>query len=325
MKLNKKYLLIPAMILIAGLLFYVSKKSQVRESNRTEVSVKTKLIVPEKIDTLEIFRKFATDFNTHLAKNINSYIDPKLGLAMYYHDGPYPILQVKNSVDQEIDWFMMDIFENVEFASFPNYLGDFKFEKTGFFIVKNEGSFSLSDFDNSYTAHPKEFFLEHQPLEKLCNFRAKAISTAGNTMYNFYFNFKNGKLTLLALEVENVSDIMFANKERPFIAFNDKNDIEKYFENQKIFRDKEQNASIDFDKREITYYDFPNDNPFIFETYKIGRITKDSDKIKSVEIIFYANKNKEEDGFMTYFSNKGTFVVGPMGVRPPYFYEPVKK
>lgn len=325
MKLNKIYLLIPVIILITGLLFYKYKKSQVRESNETESSVKTEHIAPEKIDTLQIFRKFVSDFNTHTAKNINSYIDPKLGMAMYYHDGPYPILQVKNSVDQEMDWIMMDVFENVEFTSFPNYLGDFKFEKTGFFIVKNEGVFSLSDFDNSYTSHPEEFFVEHQPLEKLCNYRAKGISTAGNTMYNFYFNFKNGKLYLLALEVENVSDIMFANAEMPFIAFNGKNDIEKYFENQKIFRDKEQNASIDFDKREITYYDFPNDNLFIFETYKIGKITDDSDKIKSVEIIFYADKNKEEDGFITYFSNKGTFVVGPMGVRPPYFYEPVKK
>lgn len=322
MKRNKIFLLIPAIILIAVLIFFDFKKSPVSAFNKTEVSEKT---APKKIDTLQIFKKFVTDFNTHLAKNINPYIDPKLGMAMYYHNGPYPILKVINSLNEEIDWITLDVFDNVEFASFPNYLGDFKFEKTGFFIVKNEGNFSLSNFDNSYTAHPESFFLEHQPLEKLCNFRAKGISPQENKMYDFYFNLNNSKLSLLALEVVTVPDVMFADPDKDFISFNGKKDIEKFFEKHKIFRDKAQNAYIDFDKKEMTYYDFPSSNPFIFESYKIGKITDDSDKIKSVEIIFYPDKNTEEDGFMTYFSNKGTFVIGPMGVRPPYYYEPAAK
>lgn len=323
--MNKPRIYIFVVISIAAILFVVRlMKSEEKENVKgSSFEKKTEQLLGKSSDSAFAFKKFAEDFNSHKAQNINNYIDPKLGMVMYYHDGPYPIIEMLSEIGSEIDWINDDIFTNVEFNGSPNYLGDFEFSKTGFFVKENKGKFSLKDFDNSYTSHPDSFFKENKKLETLCNFSATGISKDQKRLFEFYFNFNDHKLTLLGLSVENVSDIMFGNPNVKSIPFNNKNDIEYYLKNQKIFVDKEQNAHIDFNKKELTYYDYPNENPFVFEYFEIGDIEEDSDKIKSARIIFYPNKLNKEDGFITFFSNKGSFVVAPMGVRPPYFYEPV--
>ncbi|MDO3425575.1 hypothetical protein QWT87_11810 [Chryseobacterium sp. APV1] len=72
-------------------------------------------------------------------------------MMLFYHDGPYPILRINSTLEDEIDWFNQDVFENVDFTDSPMYLGDFEFSKTGFFVKQNKGDFSLRDFDNTYT------------------------------------------------------------------------------------------------------------------------------------------------------------------------------
>lgn len=307
--------------LISVFLFFKwDKEKPVQKEKNIE---KIQVPAESEIDSAAIFSKFVNHFNSHKAINLDQYIDPKLGMIMYYHDGPYPIISLQSSIGSDIDWLERDIFENIKFENSPDYVGDFKFSKTGFFIRKNKGNFRLKDFDNSYTAHPDSFFAENKKLETLCNFIATGISTDQKKTVEFYFRLEGSRLTLLALSVDTVDDILFADPEDDFIEFNNKSDIENYFKSHKLFIDKEQNAYIDFDKKEITYYDFPSDNPFIFEYYEIGKIEENSSKVKSAEIIFYANKSG--DNFITYFSNKGRFVVYPMGVRPPYYYEYVKK
>ncbi|GAA5098603.1 hypothetical protein GCM10023210_34960 [Chryseobacterium ginsengisoli] len=313
---------IVVVILLATFIFLINKKEQKIEGKPFENQIKT--VKGKKNDSLLIFEKFVKDFNSHKADNIDKYIDPELGMMLFYHDGPYPILKVTSTIKDEIDWFNQDIFENVAFENSPDYLGDFEFSKTGFFVTKNKGNFSLKKFDDSYTSHPESFFKENKKIETLCNFSATGITKGKSKTFEFYFRFDGKKLTLLGLSTDSVSDVMFGDPKTKVIPFGNKNDIENYFKNQKLFRDKEQNAYIDFDKKEITYYDFPND-PFVFEYFEIGEIKDDSDKIKSVELIFYPDKSNKENGFFTYFSNKGSFVVPPMGARPPYFYEPVKK
>lgn len=321
MKTKTAYFLIFLLIAaVLSLVFYFKSDKQPQEQ-KVVVTLKSNDSVKSEIDSLSVFSKFAKDFNTHKAKNLDQYIDSKLVMIMYYHDDPYPIISLKSSVENEIDWLESEIFENVKFKESPDYLGDFKFAETGFFVGKNNGNFSLKNFDNSYTSHSDSFFEENKKLETLCNFRATGITKDQRKTFDFYFRLEKNKLTLLALEIETVDDILFANPDVDFIPFKNKSDIEKYFTNHKIFVDKEQNAYIDFDKKEITYYDFPNDNPFIFEYYEIGKIEENSSIIKSAEIIFYANKEEKDSRFITFFSNKGRFVVYPMGVRPPYFYE----
>lgn len=307
-----------------SVIFYFNSDKKMQKQ-KVAVTSKSNDSVKAETDSVSVFSKFVKDFNSHKAKNLDQYIDPKLGMMMYYHDGPYPIISLKSNVENEIDWLESKIFEKVKFSEIPDYLGDFKFEDSGFFVSENKGSFSLKDFDNSYTAHPDSFFEENKKLETLCNFRATGISKNQKKTFGFYFRLEGSKLTLLALEIDTVNDILFANPEVNFIPFKNKNDIEIYLKNHRIFVDKDQNAYIDFDKREITYYDFPEDNPFLFEYYEIGKIVENSTLIKSAEIIFYANREEKDSRFITFFSNKGRFVVYPMGVRPPYFYDSVKK
>lgn len=304
--------------------FYPNNKNivEVPKVEKSQISITDS--VKKDTDSTAIFKDFVKDFNSHQEKNINKYINTDLGMIMYYHDGPYPIITALKEIGYEIDWLNADLFENVKFESFPEYLGDFKFSKTGFFVQKNQNNFLLKNFDNSYTSHPPSFFNKYKKLEKLCNFWAIGISKNQKKQFYFYFRLDQKKLTLLGLEVDRLNDVLFANSEASFIPFKNKNDIENYLRNRQLFLDKEQNATIDLAKKEIVYYDFPADNPFIFDHYEIGEIEENFSKIKSAEIIFYPNESKE-DGFITYFSNKGRFVVYPMGVRPPYFYDVVKK
>ncbi|MEN4759997.1 hypothetical protein ABEG63_06620 [Chryseobacterium sp. C39-AII1] len=314
----KIYILIAIFLSVILGVFWLMKPDKNSVKKDTQ-KIETKETV--KSDSVSVFESFAKDFNSHQSAKIDKYIDQKLGVALFYHDGPYPILQIEASIDEKIAWFNSDIFENIEFEKLPDYLGDFRFAKTGFFVTENKGEFSLKDFDDSYTSHPESFFDDNKNLETLCNYSAIAIDNKQQILYNFYFNLNKGKLTLLGMSVDSVDDIMFGNPNIPFIPFDNKTDIENYFKDHKIFKDKENNAVIDFNRKEITYYDFPNDNPFVFEDYKIGEIKNDSDKIKSVEIIFYTDKSNPDSSFITYFSNKGSFVVPSMGVRPPYLYE----
>lgn len=304
--------------------FYLNNKNSavVAKLEKTEILVTDS--AKKESDSTAIFKDFVKDFNSHQEKNINKYIDEGMGMVMYYHDGPYPIITALKEIGSEIDWLDIDLSENVKFEDFPEYLGDFKFSKTGFFVQKNKNSFSLNNFDNSYNSHPQSFFDEYKKLEKLCNFWAIGISKNHKKQFYFYFRLNQKKLTLLGLEVDRLNDVLFANPDASFIPFRNKNDIENYLKHHQLFLDKEQNASIDLAKKEIIYYDFPVDNPFIFDHYEIGEIEENSSKIKSAEVIFYPNESKE-DGFITFFSNKGGFVVYPMGVRPPYFYDVVKK
>jgi hypothetical protein len=315
------FLLIAAVI-FGEFYFNADKKTQ---QEKVVLAPKAKDSVKAETDSVAVFSKFVKDFNSHKAKNLDQYINSKLGMMMYYHDGPYPIISLKSSVENEIDWLDSEIFENITFHQFPNYIGDFKFADTGFFVNENKGAFSLKDFDNSYTSHPDSFFKENSQLETLCNFKATGISKDQKKTFDFYFGLEKNKLTLLALQVETVDDILFANPDNDFIPFQNKNEIENYLKSHRIFIDQQQNASINFDTKEITYYDYPKDNPFIFEYYEIGNIEEKSSIIKSAEIIFYADRHEKDSRFITYFSNKGRFLVYPMGVRPPYFYDSVQK
>ena len=325
MKKTKLYILTAFFIIVISSVFFFNLREKEHNENGFEVKKITKEKKENvKEDSLIVFTNFVKDFNSHKAENIDKYIDADLGMMLFYHDGPYPILRINSTLEDEIDWFNQDVFENVNFTDSPIYLGGFEFSKTGFFVKQNKGDFSLRDFDNTYTSHSESFFKENRKLETVCNFSAVGISKNQGGTYHFYFRLEGKKLTLLGLSTESVSDYLFANPKAAFIPFNNKSDIENYFKTQKLFRDKDQNAYIDFDKKEITYYDFP-DNPFVFEYFEIGEIQNDSDKIKSVELIFYPDKSNKENGFFTYFSNKGSFVVPPMGARPPYFYEPVRK
>jgi len=304
--------------------FYPNNKNIVEVPKAEKLQTLVADSVKKKADSSAIFEDFVKDFNSHQEKNINKYIDVDLEMIMYYHDGPYPIISALEEIGSEIDWLDTDLFENVKLETFPEYVGDFKFSKTGFFVQRNNRNFLLENFDNSYNSHPPSFFNKYKRLEKLCNFWATGISKDQKRQFYFYFRLDQKKLTLLGLEVDSVNDVLFANPEASFIPFKNKNDIENYLKNHQLFFDKEQNAGIDLAKKEIVYYDFPLDNPFIFDHYEIGKIEENSSKIKSAEIIFYPNESKK-DGFITFFSNKGRFVVYPMGVRPPYFYDVVKK
>ncbi|MGI9652195.1 hypothetical protein [Chryseobacterium sp. RLHN22] len=322
MKIKSIYFLV--FLFVAAILFvafYFNSDKQAQEK-QIIVTSKSHDSVKSSTDSISVFSKFVKDFNSQKVRAIDQYVDPKLGMVMYYHDGPYPIISLKSSLENEIDWLEDAVFEEVKFSESPKYIGDFKFSDTVFFVDKNNGNFSLKDFDNSYSSHPDSFFKDNKKLETLCNYRATGITRDQRKTYDFYFRLENNKLTLLALAIDTVNDILFADPEADFISFKNNADIQNYLENQKMFVDSEQNAYIDFNKREITYYDYPNDNPFIFEYYEIGKIEENSPKIKSVEVIFYANREEKESRFISYFSNKGRFVVYPMGVRPPYFYEP---
>lgn len=324
MKIRSIYFLI-ILFVVAGISVFFYFNSDKKEQEKTVVATSKSIdSVKVETDSISVFSRFVKDFNSQEVKKIDQYIDPKIGVVMYYHDGPYPIISLKSSLENEIDWLENAIFENVKFSGSPNYLGDFKFSDTGFFVDKNNGNFSLKDFDNSYSSHPDSFFKENKKLETLCNYVATGITKDQKKTYNFYFRLEDNKHTLLALDVEKVNDILFANPDADFIPFKNKTDIQKYLENQRMFVDSEQDAYIDFNKKEITYYDYPHDNPFVFEYYEIGKIEENSPKIKSVEIIFYANREETDSKFITYLSNKGRFVVYPMGVRPPYFYEAKK-
>lgn len=130
---NKRILIIIFLILaFASLFWFIINKNFPKEK------AKTRIYSTEKsIDTVAVFRQFVDDFNTHKSEKINHYIDPKLGMIMYYHDGPYPIIEDLKNIERNLDWINEDIFTEVKLSNFPDYLGDFQFSKTGFFVQKN--------------------------------------------------------------------------------------------------------------------------------------------------------------------------------------------
>ncbi|GEN77561.1 hypothetical protein [Chryseobacterium hagamense] len=250
MKRTKLYIFITSLIIIvlAALFFNLRKKKPEETIVAIERPIKeAKENIKE--DSLIAFTDFVRDFNSHKAENIDRYIDPELGMMLFFHDGPYPILMISSTIKDEIDRFSQDIFENINSTDSPEYLGDFEFFKTGFFIRQNDGEFSLKDFDNTYTSHPESFFKKNRQLETSCNFSAVGISKGQTNTYHFYFKLEGNKLTLLGLSTDSVSDDMFANPKAAFIPFDNKGDIENYFQKQKLFRDKANNAYIDFDKK----------------------------------------------------------------------------
>lgn len=316
---NKWYLIV--IFLILALAFLLWSKFSINSSNekKSKIEVSAKIDSSKvSIDTLQIFTKFANDFNSHKSEKINSYVNSKLGMVMYYHDGPYPIIESLSDIKQNLDWISEDIFIETKLSDFPEYLGDFQFSKIGFFVQKNNGNFSLRNYNNDYTNHPESFFQENKKLEGMCNFIAMGISKKQSSSIVFYFNLNGQKLTLLSLEVEEIEDSFFANPNKKNIILDSKDDILKYIEEKKIFKDKEHNAYIDFSKKEITYFDFPE--PIVFDRFEIGEIENISKKIKNSEVIFYFDANNEDEKLITEFSSKGDFVVYPMGVRPPYIY-----
>lgn len=145
------------------------------------------------------------------------------------------------------------------------------------------------------------------------------ISKEQSNSIIFYFNLNGRELTLLSLEIVAIGDSLFANPNEKFISLNNKEDILNYIDTKRIFKDIEHHAYIDFEKKEITYYDFPEE-PLIFERFEIGKIENISKKIKVSEVIFYLDANDDAKKLMTQFSNKGEFIVYPMGVRSPYVY-----
>ncbi|WP_133297203.1 hypothetical protein, partial [Chryseobacterium piscium] len=133
MNRTKAYIfIILGMIIMVSIIiyFYLNNKNivEVPKVEKSQISVTDS--VKKETDSTAIFEDFVKDFNSHQEKNINKYIDADLGMIMYYHDGPYPIITALEEIGYEIDWLNIDLFENVKLEDFPEYLGDFKFSKT---------------------------------------------------------------------------------------------------------------------------------------------------------------------------------------------------
>lgn len=325
-KVLKLSIIIGFAIAVIVVLFFLIKNDSPKKiiSNITQPSTPKEIAVTsEEISETELnlfFQVFIKAFNSNNEKEINKFIDKKDGLVEFIYDGPYPIIIFTTKMDY-IEWFESKIHTNISPEKFPTYLGDTQFEKTGFFYEKYENKFKLSDFDNGYVNLSDSVFKSHNALEKNCNYRALAMDVRGNRIYNFYFAITKEKKNLVGLSYDYTDDAAYSDPKTDFISFDSKKDIENYITKHQKFCDSGNESYLDFNKKEFTYWDF-KDKPFVFKNYEIGDIEIQSKKLKTRKIIFHnadANEEYNNDFTMT-LSNKGTFLVMPMGARPSYEY-----
>lgn len=325
-KILKLSVIIGFAIAVIVILFFLIKSDSPKKiiSNTTQPNTPKEIAVtPEEISETELnlfFQDFIKAFNSNNKKEINKFIDKKDGLVEFLYDGPYPIIIFTTKMDY-IEWFESKIHTNISSEKFPTYLGDTQFEKTGFFYEKYENKFKLSDFDNGYVNLSDSVFKSHNALEKNCNYRALAMDVGGNRIYNFYFAITKEKKNLVGLSYDYTDDAAYSDPKTDFIPFDSKKDIENYIAKHQKFCDSGNESYLDFNKTEFTYWDF-KDKPFVFKNYEIGNVEIQSKKLKTRKIIFHnadANEEYNNDFTMT-LSNKGTFLVMPMGARPSYEY-----
>lgn len=265
--------------------------------------------------------EFIKQFQTNKAANINKFIDKNAGIAIFVKDGYYPILSFPDKIDDWIEWFDFKIYDNVEFGKFPKYLGDGEFEKTGFYYVNYQNKFRLDDFDDTYSNRSDEDKKPFRQLEKMCNYRADVMSVDKSRVLTLYFSiYKNNKY-LVGITQDTVDDVLYTDPEKEFVPIDTEEQVEAFLSNNRRFCDVENKAYVDFDKKELIYWDF-GDKPFPFSHYKIGPVDVISAKIKIRDIKFF--NVKEDDGLTLKLSNKGIFSSYRMGARPQYNYEKCK-
>jgi len=325
-KILKLSLIIGFAFALIVILFFSFKSDSPKKNipNTTQLNTVQKTVVaPEEISEAELnlfFQDFIKAFNTNNEKEINKFIDEKDGFVEYLYDGPYPLIIFGNKMSHT-EWFETKIHTTVSSEKFPTYLGDTQFEKTGFFYEKYENKFKLSDFDNGYVNLSDSVFKSHHALEDKCNYRTRAMDVDGKRIFNFYFAITKEKKKIVGLSYDYTEDVTYSDPQTDFIPFDSKKDIENYITEQQKFCDSENKSYLDFGKKEFTYWDF-KEKPFVFKSYEIGNIEIQSKKLKTRKIIFHnADANEEyNDDFTMTLSNKGTFVVPPMGARPFYEY-----
>lgn len=303
---------------------------------------KTELTNETKIDTLQkeeksleicsaeevnlFFKDFIAAFNSQKPNKMDKFINPDEGFLSFYYDGVYPILDFQNSFKTNLEWYKDSIFESISSEKFPEYFGDGEFEKTGFFISKINNQFKVKDFENSKSALSEEELDKHLNLEKNCNYRADAISKNGSRVFTFYFKIYKNIKTLVSVSYEYNIDYEFSDASQPFIPFSE-SDIRKYIKSNLMFCDPtNNNATLDFDKKEIQYVDFEN-KPFTFESYTISKPEKISKKV-SISIIKFKNVDQSDEynrEFTMTLSNKGMFYIPQIGVRASYQYSKCKQ
>lgn len=308
-------------------LFYPDAESKSKSVvKKTELMAKKDSVV---VDTtacsdkeVKLFlQEFIKKFNAHKVSDLNAFISKESGIAIFVKDGYYPILSFPNKIDDWIEWFDFKIYDNVEFGKFPKYLGDGEFEKTGFYYVKYQNKFNLDDFEDTYTDLSNEDKKPFRKLEKMCNYRADVMSIDKKTVLTLYFSiYKNNKY-LVGITQDAVDDVLYINQEKEFIAIDTEEQVAEFLLKTKRFCDVDNNAYVDFDKKELTYIDF-GDKPFPFTNYVIGPIDVVSGKIKIREIKFFNSVDKEE--FTLKLSNKGDLSSYRRGARPQYIYEKCK-
>lgn len=265
--------------------------------------------------------EFIKQFQTNKASNINKFIDKSNGLAIFVKDGYYPILSFPNKIDDWIEWFDFKIYENIEFGKFPEYLGDGEFKKTGFYYVKYHNKFHLDDFEDTYSNRSDEDKKPFRKLEKLCNYRADVMSIDKSRVLTLYFSISKNNKYLVGITQDAVDDVLYTAPEKEFVPIDTEKQVEAFLSNNRRFCDVENKAYVDFDKKELVYWDF-GDEPFPFSHYKIGPLNIISAKIKIRDIKFF--NVKEDDGLTLKLSNKGDFSSYRMGARPQYIYEKCK-
>jgi len=265
--------------------------------------------------------EFIKQFQTNKASNINKFIDKSNGLAIFVKDGYYPILSFPNKIDDWIEWFDFKIYENIEFGKFPEYLGDGEFKKTGFYYVKYPNKFRLDDFEDTYSNRSDEDKKPFRKLEKLCNYRADVMSIDKSRVLTLYFSISKNNKYLVGITQDAVDDVLYTAPEKEFVPIDTEKQVEAFLSNNRRFCDVENKAYVDFDKKELVYWDF-GDEPFPFSHYKIGPLNVISAKIKIRDIKFF--NVKEDDGLTLKLSNKGDFSSYRMGARPQYIYEKCK-
>lgn len=318
------------LILIVGINYFFGSKEKAvpvqPEIKKTEAIVQKDSVV---FDTTACSDKevrlflseFIKQFNTNKAAGINKFIDKNDGLAIFVKDGYYPILSFPNKIDDWIEWFDFKIYDNVEFGKFPEYLGDGEFKKTGFYYVNYQNKFRLDDFDDTYSNRSDEDKKPFRKLEKICNYRADVMSKDKSRVLTLYFGIYKNNKHLVGITQDVVDDVLYTAPEKEFVPIDTEAQVEEFLSHNRRFCDVENKAYVDFDKKELIYWDF-GDKPFPFSNYKIGPVNVISGKIKIRDIKFF--NSDEEEGFTLKLSNKGDFSSYRMGARPQYIYEKCK-
>lgn len=316
-------------VVFAIAVIYFSFQKNKREESASPIQNQTSVEShPEAIELVEVsnfdfFTEIISAFNSNQTHIINKYIHPNYGLMNLKYDGPYPQLSFDNTINDFYNWVIDNdrVYSNIEEGSFPRYLGDAEFEKTGSFYSDFSGRFRLDDF-NLETQGGKWEENRLQPyreLEKLCNYRIQAISISGRRIYSLYFSIHNNEKYLIGISYEQVPDNDYITPNKNYINIEDEVSINNYL-NQNTFCDNENEAYINFNKNELIYCDFGSE-PYKFSEYKIGSVEKISEKIK-IRNIEFINSSTEDftSSFILSLSNKGVFHIGQSGARPPYNY-----